>query len=93
MPELCLLYPFFWRYPMKKLILAFFAALMLLLLALGLMLVRVRTNIWADLSALNLPSVFYNMLPYVISLVVLAFTSRKSQGPKAAGVPYDKGTR
>ena len=45
------------------------------------------------LSALNLPSVFYNMLPYVISLVVLAFTSRKSQGPKAAGVPYDKSKR
>lgn len=42
---------------MKKLILAFFAALMLLLLALGLMLVQVRTNIWADLSALNLPGV------------------------------------
>ena len=43
--------------------------------------------------ALNLPSVFYNMLPYIISLMVLAFTSKKSQGPKASGVPYDKGTR
>ena len=43
--------------------------------------------------ALNIPSVVYNMLPYIISLVVLAFTSKKSQGPKAAGVPYDKGTR
>ena len=42
---------------------------------------------------LNLPSVFYNMLPYIISLIVLAFTSRKSQGPKAAGMPYDKGSR
>jgi len=45
------------------------------------------------LAAMNIPSVVYNMLPYIISLVVLAFTSKKSQGPKASGVPYDKGTR
>ena len=45
------------------------------------------------LAAMNIPSVVYNMLPYIISLVVLAFTSKKSQGPKAAGIPYDKGTR
>lgn len=43
--------------------------------------------------ALNIPSVVYNMLPYIISLVVLAFTSKKSSAPKAAGIPYDKGTR
>ena len=43
--------------------------------------------------ALNIPSVVYNMLPYIISLVVLAFTSKKSRAPKAAGIPYDKGTR
>ena len=41
----------------------------------------------------DMPSVVYNMLPYIISLVVLAFTSKKSMGPKAAGIPYDKGTR
>ncbi len=45
------------------------------------------------LMALNIPSVVYNMLPYIISLVVLAFTSRKSRAPKAEGIPYDKGTR
>ena len=45
------------------------------------------------LSRLNLPSVVYNMLPYVISLVVLAFTSKKSRAPKAVGIPYDQGTR
>ena len=45
------------------------------------------------MMALNIPSVVYNMLPYIISLVVLAFTSKKSQGPKASGIPYDKGTR
>ena len=42
---------------------------------------------------LNIPSVVYNMLPYVTSLVVLAFTSRKSRAPKAEGIPYDKGSR
>ena len=43
--------------------------------------------------ALNMPSVVYNMLPYIISLVVLAFTSKKSRAPKAEGIPYDKGSR
>ena len=45
------------------------------------------------LKAMNLPSVVYNMLPYIISLIVLAFTSKKSRAPKAEGIPYDKGTR
>ena len=45
------------------------------------------------LSSLNLPSSVYNMLPYIISLVVLAFTSQKSRAPKAEGIPYDKGQR
>ncbi|MBQ5781486.1 MAG: ABC transporter permease [Spirochaetaceae bacterium] len=35
----------------------------------------------------------YKMLPYIISLVVLAFSSKKSRAPKAEGIPYDKGTR
>ena len=43
------------------------------------------------LKALNLPSSVYNMLPYIISLVVLAFTSKKSRAPTAEGIPYDKG--
>ena len=45
------------------------------------------------LAAMNIPSVVYNMLPYIISLIVLAFTSKKSRAPKAEGIPYDKGTR
>ena len=45
------------------------------------------------MMALNIPSVVYNMLPDIISLVVLAFTSKKSRAPKAEGIPYDKGTR
>ena len=45
------------------------------------------------LKNLNIPSGIYNMLPYIISLVVLAFTSKKSRAPKAEGIPYDKGQR
>ena len=45
------------------------------------------------LKAMNLPSSVYNMLPYIISLVVLAFTSKKSRAPKAEGIPYDNGQR
>ena len=35
----------------------------------------------------------YRMLPYVITLLVLAFTSKNSRAPKAEGIPYDKSTR
>ena len=45
------------------------------------------------LTALNLPQPVYNMLPYIISLIVLAFTSKNSHAPKAEGIPYDKSTR
>ena len=36
---------------------------------------------------------FYRLLPYLITLLVLAFTSKNSRAPKAEGVPYDKGSR
>lgn len=42
---------------------------------------------------LHIPGSVYNMLPYIISLIVLAFTSRQSRAPKAEGIPYDKGSR
>lgn len=35
----------------------------------------------------------FSMLPYIASLVLLAFTSKKSRAPKAEGIPYDKGAR
>ncbi len=35
----------------------------------------------------------YRLLPYLITLIVLAFTSKKSRVPKAEGIPYDKGER
>ena len=36
---------------------------------------------------------FYKMLPYIISLLVLAVSSKKSRAPKAERIPYDKGQR
>ena len=35
----------------------------------------------------------YRMLPYIVTLLVLAFTSKSSRAPKAEGIPYDKGQR
>lgn len=45
------------------------------------------------LGELGISTNLYRMLPYIITLVVLAFTSKKSRAPKAAGIPYDKSSR
>ncbi len=45
------------------------------------------------LAELGISAHIYRMLPYIITLLVLAFTSKKSRAPKAEGVPYDKSTR
>ena len=45
------------------------------------------------LKELGISPHFYRMLPYLITLIVLAFTSKKSRAPKAEGIPYDKGQR
>ena len=45
------------------------------------------------LAEIGISSHLYRMLPYLVTLVVLAFTSKKSRAPKAEGIPYDKGTR
>jgi simple sugar transport system permease protein len=47
----------------------------------------------AFLNAISIPSVVYKMIPYITTLVVLAFSSRMSQAPRAEGIPYDKGRR
>ena len=57
---------------------------------------RALSNVYTGfdaLVALKLPSTVYNMLPYIISLIVLVFVSKKSRAPKAEGIPYDKGQR
>ncbi|NMB07398.1 MAG: ABC transporter permease [Tissierellia bacterium] len=42
---------------------------------------------------LGIEQTYYKMLPYVATMVVLAFTSKKSRAPKAEGIPYDKSQR
>ena len=45
------------------------------------------------LAALGIDNAIYKMLPYVATMIILAFTSKKSRAPKAEGIPYDKGQR
>ncbi len=45
------------------------------------------------LKELNINQSYYKMLPYVATMIVLIFTSKKSRAPKASGIPYDKGSR
>ena len=45
------------------------------------------------LTQIGISSYVYRLLPYVITLVVLALTSKSSRAPKAEGIPYDKGMR
>lgn len=45
------------------------------------------------LANLGIPSDIYKMVPFVATLIVLMFTSKRSQAPRASGTPYDKGAR
>ena len=45
------------------------------------------------LSQLGWSSNIYNMMPFIASMIILAFTSKNSMAPKAEGIPYDKGSR
>ena len=57
---------------------------------------RALSNVYTGfdfLADLKIPGTIYNMMPYIISLIVLAFTSMNSKAPKAEGIPYDKSTR
>ncbi len=57
---------------------------------------RALSNVYSGfdfLAELKIPGSVYNMMPYIISLIVLAFTSSRSRAPKAEGIPYDKGSR
>lgn len=57
---------------------------------------RAMANIFDSISFLNAlgwPKEIYNMMPFIASLIVLAFTSKNSRAPKAEGIPYDKGQR
>lgn len=45
------------------------------------------------LKDLPIPNEIYKTIPYIATLIVLAFSSKNSQAPKAEGIPYDKGSR
>ncbi|MBQ1228350.1 MAG: ABC transporter permease [Firmicutes bacterium] len=45
------------------------------------------------LNEIGISPYVYRLLPYLITLIVLAFTSKNSRVPKAEGIPYDKGQR
>ncbi len=45
------------------------------------------------LASMGIPSYLYKMIPYIATMVVLMFTSKNSQAPRASGIPFDKGQR
>lgn len=73
-----------WK-PMRILYAAFFFGLM-----------KTLASAYSGIPILaNLPisNSIYKMIPYITTIIVLAFTSKNSQAPKASGVPYDKSVR
>ena len=42
------------------------------------------------LFALNIQSNIYKMIPYIATVLVLIFTSKKSAAPRASGIPFDR---
>lgn len=45
------------------------------------------------LAGLGWSKNIYSMMPFIASMIILAFTSKNSKAPKAEGIPYDKGQR
>lgn len=46
-----------------------------------------------DFEGVKASEYIYLMLPYIVTMIVLVLTSKKSRAPKAEGIPYDKGSR
>ncbi len=46
-----------------------------------------------DFSNIKSSEYIYLMLPYIVTMIILVLTSKKSRAPKAEGIPYDKGSR
>ena len=42
---------------------------------------------------LPIPSDVYKMIPFIATLVLLTFLSKRSQAPRASGIPFEKGER
>lgn len=45
------------------------------------------------LKDLPISNEIYKMIPYIATLIVLTFSSKNSQAPRAEGIPFDKGSR
>ena len=73
-----------WK-PMRVLFAAFFFGLMKTIAS--------AYSVIPILSTLAIPSDIYKMIPFIATLIVLAFSSKSSQAPAAVAVPYDKGSR
>ncbi len=46
-----------------------------------------------EIPGVNTYSLIYMCIPYLLTLLVLIFASKRSHAPKAEGIPYDKGAR
>lgn len=55
--------------------------------------ISTMTSLIPILGNLDLDTEILRLIPYVATLVVLAFTSKNSQAPRAVGEPYDPGKR
>jgi len=73
-----------WK-PMRILFAAFFFGIMKTISA--------TYSVIPILAGVGIPSDIYKMIPYIATLIVLAFSSRNSRAPRAEGIPYDKGSR
>ncbi len=73
-----------WK-PMRILFAAFFFGLMKTIAS--------AYSVIPVLSTLDIPSDIYKMIPFIATLIVLAFSSKSSQAPRAVAQPYDKGSR
>lgn len=73
-----------WK-PVRILLAAFFFGLMKTIAA--------TSSGISFLANLGISNNIYKMIPYIVTLLVLTLSSKRSQAPKASGVPYDKGTR
>ena len=73
-----------WK-PMRVLFAAFFFGLMKTIAS--------AYSVIPILSTAQIPSDVYKMVPFIATLIVLAFSSKSSQAPRAVAVPYDKGSR
>lgn len=73
-----------WR-PLRVLFAAFFFGLMKTIAS--------TYSVIPFLATAGIPSDIYKMIPFIATLIVLAFSSKSSQAPRAVAVPYDKGSR